>query len=191
MKNKFMKMHIAAIISVLVLAGGGAAIADDEKSGRSDITKGAALYGLNCGRCHNPRLAQEFSAMEWSVIMPHMRERAHMTGTEARYVEAFLSATLTSEKVSAVEARTNGPATAVRGQQLVDEFGCQGCHVIGDEGGDMGPRLDGVVERKGSDFVRRKIANPTFDNSASTMPAFPFSKNDIESLVALLEKGAN
>lgn len=188
MMSKFMKVHIVAIISALILAGGGAAFADDEKNGSSDIAKGAALYGLNCGRCHNPRLAQEFSAAEWSVIMPHMREKAHMTGTESRYVEAFLSATLTSEKVSAVETRSNEPITSARGQQLVNEYGCQGCHVIGNEGGDMGPKLNGVVNRKGRDFVRRKIAEPTFDNTASTMPVFPLSTSDIESLIALLEK---
>lgn len=183
------KLIVAASLLVLGIAVGTAASADDESDRSSAIAKGAALYGLNCGRCHIPRLAQEFSALEWSVIMPHMREKSHMTGTETYYVEAFLSATLTSEKVGDVEARTNGPTTLGRGQTLVNEFGCMGCHVFRGEGGNMGPALDGVVDKTGRDFVRRKIARPTFDNVASTMPVFPFSANDIESILLYLEKG--
>lgn len=180
---------LASVLALGMTIGSSTVWADDEGDGRSAIAKGAALYSLNCGRCHNPRLAQEFSGPEWSVVMPHMREKSHMTGTETSYVEAFLSATLTSEKVSGVESRTNGPVTPDRGRTLVSDFGCQGCHVIGGEGGEMGPSLDGVVARKGSDHVRQKIAKPTFNNAASTMPAFPFSMNDIESIVKFLEKG--
>ena len=121
--------------------------------------------------------------------MPHMREKSHMTGAETYYVEAFLSATLTSEKVGDVEAQTNGLTTLGRGQTLVNDFGCMGCHVIGGEGGNLGPALDGVVDKTGRDFVRRKIARPTFDNAASTMPEFPFSANDIESVLLYLENG--
>ena len=60
-------------------------------SDTSKIAEGAKLYSENCGRCHNPRPASEFTQKEWSVIMPHMRERAHMTGKEALAVETFLA----------------------------------------------------------------------------------------------------
>lgn len=190
MTNLHEKMIILASVVVLGFGVGSAnAWAEDESDHSSAISKGAALYSLNCGRCHNPRLAQEFSAPEWSVVMPHMREKSHLTGQETSYIEAFLSATLTSEKVSSVESRTNGPITPERGQSLVNEYGCLGCHVLGDDGGDMGPSLNGVIARRGPDYVRQKIAKPTFNNAASTMPAFPFTTNDIESIVLYLEKG--
>ncbi|MEQ9362631.1 MAG: hypothetical protein RIF32_00225, partial [Leptospirales bacterium] len=51
---------------------------------------GAMIYNLNCARCHNPRPPQEFSDREWDVIMPHMRERAHLTGVETDKVLQFI-----------------------------------------------------------------------------------------------------
>ncbi|HEY2588677.1 MAG TPA: hypothetical protein VGI81_23245 [Tepidisphaeraceae bacterium] len=67
-------------------AGGENAQASDAASGKS----GAELWAENCNRCHNARPPQSFSDTQWQVIVHHMRERANLTGGEARAITAFL-----------------------------------------------------------------------------------------------------
>ena len=50
---------------------------------------GAEVINNNCARCHNARAVHEFSIPEWKVIMPHMREKAHLTGKETQAVLEF------------------------------------------------------------------------------------------------------
>ena len=142
------------------------------------IAKGAKLYSDNCGRCHNPRPASEYSKKEWSVVMPHMREKAHMTGKESLAVEAFLASTLTAD----VRQETkHDPDTPIRsGKELVAQFGCQGCHQMKGSGGNLGPSLDGIVASKGMEFVLKKLKNPKFNNASSAMPRFPMSDVEIK-----------
>ena len=139
-----------------------------------DVTAGARVYNENCSRCHNARPLQEFHADEWSVIVPHMREKAHLSGTEAKQVEAFIAVTLSpADKVSQVHDEQmkdiNGPA-------LVQKFACGACHKMNGVGGSLGPSLDDVVQRMGREDVIKKILEPTFNNPSSSMPRFPLSE---------------
>ena len=146
----------------------------------SMIAKGAKLYNENCGRCHNPRPAEEYSKKEWSVVMPHMRAKAHMTGKEALAVEAFLDSTLTADIRSDTSSAKNKPARS--GETLVAQLGCQGCHQVKGAGGNLGPTLDGIVESKGMEFVLKKLKNPKFNNASSAMPRFPMSDVEIQAI---------
>ena len=56
----------------------------------SEPLSGAELINNNCARCHNSRPVQEFSISEWKVIMPHMREKAHLTGAEVQAILKFM-----------------------------------------------------------------------------------------------------
>jgi mono/diheme cytochrome c family protein len=151
------------------------------------VAKGAKLYSENCGRCHNPRPAEEYSKKEWSVVMPHMRAKAHMTGKEALAVEAFLDSTLTADVRSQVTSvKANLPAKS--GAELLAQFGCQGCHQLNGEGGKLGPALDGVVANKGEAFVLKKLADPKFNNAASAMPKYPMTQAELKAIVDYLNK---
>jgi len=57
-----------------------------------DTMRGAQLWKDNCIRCHNFRPPRSFSDNQWSVIMMHMRVRAHLTGGESRQILKFLQA---------------------------------------------------------------------------------------------------
>jgi len=151
------------------------------------IAKGARLYSENCGRCHNPRPASDYSKKEWSVVMPHMREKAHMTGQESLAVEAFLASTLTADVRNDMKSGSSG-AEQRSGKTLITQFGCQGCHQINGEGGNLGPTLDGVVENKGREFILKKLKDPKFNNTASAMPQFPMSEADMEMLINYMSK---
>lgn len=152
--------------------------------GLSSVAEGANIYNLNCVRCHNARPAEDYTARQWSVVMPHMREKAHLTRQETLSVEKFLASTLTADKL------TEGIAESGReysGEALVNQFGCQGCHQVDSIGGTLGPSLTSIVARKGIDFVTRKLIDPTFDNKASAMPRYPMNDGQLRAIVSYLE----
>lgn len=167
------------------------------------VSEGASVYGSMCGRCHNPRSPLERTDRAWVTIANHMRARGNLTGKEVRNVLAFLQATNSDPRERAPlpgatavptpatgEIRSGPPASdptlVTRGMSLTGEKACLGCHVVGKRGGEIGPTLNGVVARKGADFVRQKLANPTFNTSTSLMPNFGLSTDEIEAIVAYL-----
>lgn len=151
------------------------------------VAKGAKLYSENCGRCHNPRPASDYSKKEWSVVMPHMREKAHMTGKEALAVEAFLASTLTSDVRNKMKV-TSKSSEPINANRLITQYGCQGCHVINGVGGNLGPILDTTIDEKGEAYAIRKIKDPKFDNAASAMPQFPMNEEEIKAIVKFLSR---
>ncbi|GEM_PF-141956 len=176
------------LLVLLVFSTGSRAehVSDD-----SLVAEGARLYSENCGRCHNPRPASDYSKKEWSVVMPHMREKAHMTGQEALAVEAFLDSTLTADvrnKSQSGNGRETRPETLPSGAKVLEKYGCQGCHQVDGTGGRLGPSLDNVIKRRGENYVRKKLLNPKFDNPASAMPQFPLSEAEITALLNHLKR---
>ena len=164
------------------------------------VSQGAKVYGYTCGSCHNARSPLERTDRQWTVIVNHMRTRANLTGSETRAVLAFLHATNSDPRVEAPLAQAADQARALEasdappdlalapaGEALVGQKACLGCHVIGQEGGIVGPSLNGVVERKGTRFVRQKLLDPTFDNTTSMMPNFGLTEEQVEALLAYLE----
>lgn len=151
----------------------------------TEVASGAEIINNNCARCHNSRPIQEFSIQEWSVIMPHMREKAHLTGKETEAVMDFLR-TLSSPPAESTASTVAMPA--IDGSELMTRFGCQGCHSFNGQGGALGPALDNVVEQKGAAFVQKKLKDPQFNNPASSMPKMPLSDAQIGALVDYLQK---
>ncbi len=147
------------------------------------VAEGAEIYNLNCVRCHNARPAEDYTAKQWSVVMPHMREKAHLTKQETLFVETFLASTLTADKLH----DTTDHLADLSGEQLFHQFGCQGCHKIGDTGGSLGPNLTSVVDVKGREFVLNKLINPTFNNRASSMPRYPLNEDQLDAITSYLE----
>lgn len=186
---------VGLVLSVISVPGAVAQQVNVENT-----AAGARVYGDICGRCHNPRSPLERSDRAWVLIANHMRVRGNLTGAEVRSVIAFLQNTntdprqtmviegvraATEETVSSAPVATDA-STIAAGRGLVDEKACLGCHVIGDAGGAVGPSLNGVVRRRGAVFVRRKVANPTFNNATSMMPNFGLTTEQIEAVVAYL-----
>lgn len=178
---------IKFVFTIIVLTTSAFSIKAQHVNDPSLVAKGAKVYSENCARCHNARPAEEYSKKEWSVVIPHMRAKAHMTGKEALAVEAFLASTLTADVRNAEEyTKPNAPKKS--GEELVTQFGCQGCHQIKGEGGKLGPALDGVVASKGESFVLKKLIDPKFNNAASAMPKYPINKEDIKAIIGFLKE---
>ena len=54
---------------------------------------------------------------------------------------------------------------------LEDRWSCLGCHQLGEEGGRIGPRLDGIAERLRPEYIRHLIENPAHLAPGTIMPA--------------------
>ena len=54
---------------------------------------------------------------------------------------------------------------------LEDRWSCLGCHQLGEEGGRIGPRLDGIAERLRPEYVRHLIEAPAHLAPGTIMPA--------------------
>ncbi|TMO88909.1 cytochrome c [Pseudoalteromonas spongiae] len=146
---------------------------------------GAEVINNNCARCHNARAVHEFSIPEWKVIMPHMREKAHLTGKETQAVLEFLE--LTSQSVPLAKKVAPEKMIAPDGKQLFTQFGCQGCHSLKGDGGTVGPALDETIKNKGVGFFIKKLQNPQFNNSSSPMPKMPLNEQQIKAIAEYIK----
>lgn len=54
---------------------------------------------------------------------------------------------------------------------IEDRWSCLGCHQLGDEGGRIGPRLDGIAQRLRPEYVRHLIEDPAHLAPGTIMPA--------------------
>ena len=178
---------IKLLLPLITLTISAFSVPAQHLSDASLVAKGAKVYGENCARCHNARPAEEYSKKEWSVVIPHMRAKAHMTGKESLAVEAFLASTLTAD-VRNTPSHESADAPKRTGAELVTQFGCQGCHQLKGEGGTLGPVLDDVISDKGEAFVLQKLIDPKFNNAASAMPKYPMTKEDIAAIIEFLKQ---
>ena len=141
-------------------------------------------HGNNCGRCHNPRGAVEFSDRHWPLILAHMRTVARLPGAQAREIQAFL---LASNNPPA-RALSRGTAPELSGEQLIEFYGCRGCHQIGVSGGTLGPSLEGLFDRRSEDWVRDQIQHPQAHNPRTVMPELGLSDAEAREIVEVLQR---
>lgn len=149
----------------------------------SEPLSGAELINNNCARCHNSRPIQEFSMSEWRVIMPHMREKAHLTGSEVQAILKFMEIAATPAQATKIIEPIN---IAVDPRDVLTRYGCQGCHQVQGAGGTLGPSLDNVISEKGRAFFLRKVKEPQFNNSSSSMPQMPITDEELTALAEFL-----
>ena len=150
-----------------------------------DVGRGAKFYSDNCARCHNARPGKEHRPRDWSIIIVHMRVVAGLPGAQARDIEAFLRASSTPPRPIGLEPS----ATVLSGAQLIEAYGCRGCHLIGGTGGTIGPSLDTVFERRDEAWVLKQIENPRANKPDTVMPPFGLSPEQIASIVEFLRSG--
>ena len=64
------------------------------------------------------------------------------------------------------------PFSMQKAQTLIeDRWSCLGCHQLGDDGGRIGPRLDGIAQRLRPEYVRHLIEDPAHLAPGTIMPA--------------------
>lgn len=173
------------IVSHLILAAGLLGLLAVPAAAQDG--QGARVYNDNCNRCHQPRAPREFSDAAWEVIIHHMHVRGYLTEQERVAVLRYLQAN--NRRAAYVPEAPAPPAEAgADGEALVQQYGCRGCHVVEGEGGDIGPSLDTVFQRRDAEYIQQKLSDPTFDNPRSVMPFFNLSEAQKEALVEYLRE---
>ncbi len=179
-------MRNFTILWVVLLVGVPfATLADGTAEETANFARGASLYSANCGRCHNPRGPGEYSDGIWPLIVTHMRVIAGLPGDQAREIEAFLRAS-NNPSVRVVARRM--PSEKLSGAQLVQRYGCRGCHQIEGNGGTIGPSLDGLFERREETWVRTQIQRPRTHNPKTVMPEFGFADDEVTAIIRELQR---
>lgn len=172
------KLLIFSFTTMLMLLEMSTALAAEEI-----IINGAEVVNNNCGRCHNSRSIDEFSIEEWSVIIPHMRRRAHLTGKESNAVIDFFQ---NMKEVTTVNT-LNSPIEVNTGDEILAKYSCLGCHSFDGEGSTVAPNLDNIFSIRSEEFFRRKLINPKLNNSASPMPSFNINESELGILISHLK----
>ncbi len=169
-------------LGVILLAAGFAWAAAAAETRAGDPVRGARFYSDNCGRCHNARPPNEHTNRDWSIVMTHMRIVAGLPGQQARDVHAFLTA---SNNPPRQVAATSGPVTG-SGAGVIDQYMCRGCHVIGGDGGSLGPDLAGLFQRRNDEWIRVQIQTPRAHNPASVMPELGLNPAQVDAIMDTL-----
>lgn len=182
----------------------------------ADAAMGKQLYlELKCGKCHdqgsngkNIPPGLEFAGnkykQSWLVEYlqhPHRvrwenkdeRPIARMPDFNLSKQEAFnLAAHLMSfeqpEKFAEPEfdwAETDSEMV-LSGQELAFEYGCTGCHIIGDEGKNIGPALTAVGDKLIDSYIFNIIRAPKKIVPGTPMPNLKLEVEEIEDIVAYL-----
>ena len=73
-----------------------------------------------------------------------------------------------------------------QGRRLFAAKKCLTCHSLGGQGGQVGPALDGVGERRDAAWIREHLRNPQAVTPESSMPRFDFTEHEIRALSEFL-----
>lgn len=65
---------------------------------------------------------------------------------------------------------------------------CTACHSVQGNGGSVGPALDGVGDRRDSEYLKKWLQDPTQIKADSKMPKLPLSEQEIDELVQFLSQ---
>jgi ubiquinol-cytochrome c reductase cytochrome b subunit len=121
---------------------------------------------------------------------PRYRPISTAIGTLSVVAVAYLTwhAVQTTPPALVDERASRLTSTEVVGRQLVSAQGCTSCHVVGGQGGSVGPSLDGVAARRASAYIHSYIENPKSLNPTAAMPAFlpPLTHEQVEDITQYL-----
>jgi len=193
-------------------------ISDDVRPENGDVANGAKLFSeLKCGRCHeqasqgeNIPPGLEFSGNKYQqawlqayLLKPYrirwlskdQRPVARMPNFELAQKEARdLSTYLIQKKIDSKFSETDFDWAQVDSEQVTDgaelafEYGCYGCHRIGDEGQNIAPALTRVGAKLQEAYLYNLIKDPAKIIPGTAMKNFHLESDEIEDLVAFLRQ---
>lgn len=87
--GKRQRLGVGALVLLLALVLSTVA-AESEPTDTQLFLKGAKLWGVYCGLCHNARAGSEFNRLEWDTLLLHMRVRANLPPEDTEALRVFL-----------------------------------------------------------------------------------------------------
>ena len=175
------------VVGALTVAGFRSPLVNPIEEKDPLVVVGRQIYqNMNCAYCHQirgkggnfgPELDKVVGdkSLEWlirhfrdpkSVIPGSRMPQLHLLDDEAAALAAYMKS-------------LGGEPFTKEAPKLFAE-NCAVCHKIGPEGGDVGPDLSLIGSARGKAFLKHYIADPTFSNSATAMPAYKGQLTDVQ-----------
>ena len=144
-----------------------------------------------CSTCHNlaggqpkpgPTLATLTPPPSEASIKQHVSQYAELGSAQLSALAAMV-ADLSPAKVTALEL---APDFAMHGARIYQEQQCAMCHVVNGDGGELGPALDAIRDRRDSAWLTGHFLDPQGFVEGSTMPPYNFAEADMKAIVDYL-----
>ncbi len=156
----------------------------------ADIQKDYRTFANKCSECHGlaPSLKQSRSAEGWADEVYRMQAMAssHISNKDAQAILAFLSYKEAHRKPQAKPVPSVAPSTSVEaGRTFYYAQSCDACHSISGKGGQAGPPLDNVANRRSREELVQRMQER---RAGAVMPPLPADTTDqqINDLVEFL-----
>ena len=89
----------------------------------------------------------------------------------------------TLASAAAPSASSTAPTPGAGGRPRLFDQMCAACHAVGGRGGNVGPALDGVADRRDAANLNRWLHDPAAERPGTLMPRLPLTDPQIEELV--------
>lgn len=99
------------------------------------------------------------SEAELAAVVAYLQDLSGLEVTVAIPTEKPEEAAAEAEEVAEAEPRE----AMLDPMELVSEYACDACHMIGGEGGDIGPDLAAIGATRDRDYLRRALLDPNAD----------------------------
>jgi mono/diheme cytochrome c family protein len=156
----------------------------------------------SCGTCHNvtggeakagPNLLNTAKRHDQDWLLKHFKEPQAATPGSAM-TPVNLTAPQISDLAATMKALTpeNGdvitttPDFAADGAALYQKNSCDTCHTINGEGGQIGPVLNGISQRRTEAWTIEHFVNPQKMSPGTPMDAYKFTPAEMQNIVSYL-----
>lgn len=140
-----------------------------------------------CASCHTlgtsgvgPDLTASPSTREAYWIEGHIQSNPKAPGVLTEAQVQMLVTFVTKRSDKAVDAWMHAPQSAVDGALIYQANECASCHKLNGVGDDLGPRINGIGERRERAWIEQHFADPPKFAPDSIMPAFTFPPGDLK-----------
>jgi mono/diheme cytochrome c family protein len=106
----------------------------------------------------------------------------HLNDAQLSALAAFLL-TLTPNNAKDLES---APDKVLEGAMIYQQQQCATCHIVNGVGVQLGPILNGVVGRRGKEWIEVQIRSPKRHSAETMMPAYNLSPRDMDGLIEYL-----
>lgn len=119
-------------------------------------------------------------------ILTERMPRFRMTGREASLMAEYIKTVYVSDEIPRFFEYSFEPGDVEAGKDITDSLQCVNCHIIGGQGGYLGPSLDNCGDRLEAGWVYRWMLNPRKYRPNTIQPDFGFSNSEARKITAYM-----